>query len=70
MDAALFPLITYLPSLIVVNLISLFVLDQIQDAVAAIHGLLGRVCGVEISVFWLCCHIDMTWLLARNFFFT
>ena len=67
MDAALFTLIDYLPAFIVVDLISLVVLDQIQEAVAAIQWLLGRVCGVEVIVFWLCRHIDVTLLLARHF---
>jgi hypothetical protein len=68
MDAALFPLVDYLPVFIVVDLISLVVLDQIQEAVAAIQWLLGRVSGVEVKVFCLCRHIDMTLLLTRHFY--
>lgn len=67
MDAPLFALIDYLTAFIVVDLISLVVLDQIQEAVAAIQGLLGRLCGVEVKFFWLCRHIDVTLLLARHF---
>ena len=68
MDAALFPLVDYLPVFIVVDLISLVVLDQIQEAVAAIQWFLGRVSGVEVKVFCLCRHIDRTLLLTRHFY--
>ena len=67
MDTALFSLIDYLPAFIVVDLISLVVLDQIQEAVAAIKWLLGRVFGVEVIVFCLCRHIDVTLILSRHF---
>ena len=70
MDAALFPLIDYLRAFIVVNVIFLVVHDQIHEALVAIHGLLGRVCGVEVKFFGLCRYIDMAWLLSQYFYIT
>jgi len=59
MNAALFPLVDYLGVLVVVDVISLAAHDPIDEALPAIHGLRGRVRGLE--VFWLCRCIDMTW---------
>jgi hypothetical protein len=59
MNAALFPLVYYLRVLVVVDIISLAAHYPIDEALAAIHRLRGRVHGVE--VFGLCRYIDMTW---------
>ena len=59
MNAALFPLVYYLRVLVVVDVISLAAHYPIDEALAAIQGLRGRVSGLE--VFWLCRYIDMTW---------